>query len=182
MHIAISGRLGSGKSTVCKILNEKYGFEIYSTGKIQRAIAEKRGISTLELNKLMTSDPKLDYELDNTVNAISRERSDESLVFDSRMAWHFAEHAFKVYIYVDPSEAARRVMNDNRGSVEKYRDEADAREQLECRTQEENKRYMSIYGVDNLDFRNYDLIIDSSNKTPDEIAEKIIAEFKKIAK
>ena len=32
MHITITGRLGSGKTTVCRILSDKYGYEIYSTG------------------------------------------------------------------------------------------------------------------------------------------------------
>ena len=35
MHITITGNLGSGKSTISKIIQEKYGFEIYSTGTIQ---------------------------------------------------------------------------------------------------------------------------------------------------
>ena len=42
MHITITGRLGSGKSTVCRILADKYGYEIYSTGKIHRQIAAEK--------------------------------------------------------------------------------------------------------------------------------------------
>ena len=37
MHITITGKLGSGKSTVAKKLVELYGFEIFSTGAILRA-------------------------------------------------------------------------------------------------------------------------------------------------
>ena len=43
MHITITGRLGSGKSTVCRILADKDGYEIYSTGKIHRQIAAEKG-------------------------------------------------------------------------------------------------------------------------------------------
>ncbi|MBO4453414.1 MAG: cytidylate kinase family protein [Clostridia bacterium] len=175
MHIAFSGRLGSGKSTVCRILKDKYGFEIYSTGSVQRAVAEKMGISTLELNKLMANDPKLDFEIDNAVTAISKEK--DRILFDSRMAWHFAVNAFKVYMYVDPNVAAKRVCGDDRGSVEKYGSVGEARDLLISRTKEENARYKKIYGVDNLDFRNYDLIIDSTSATPDEIAETIYREY-----
>ena len=174
MQISFSGRLGSGKSTVCAILKEKFGYEIYSTGTVQRKIAEEMGITTLELNKRMMSDPELDHVIDDTVTRISRERKGDKLIFDSRMAWHFAEDTFKVYMYVDPTVAAKRVFAADRGSVEKYESVEDAREQLLARTYEENKRYKAIYGVDNLDFSNYDLIIDSTLATPDDIANEII--------
>lgn len=179
MHIALSGRLGSGKSTVAKILQAEHGFEIYSTGKIQRGIAEKMGITTLELNLRMENDPKLDFEIDNAVAEISRRKSGERILFDSRMAWHFAENAFKVYLYVDPTVAAERVVADNRGSVENYKNAEDARDKLIARAKAENQRYMQIYGVDNLDFCNYDLIVDTTRRTPEEVAAIIYKAYEK---
>ena len=56
MHITITGNLGSGKSTICKILEDKFGFEIYSTGKVQRELARQMNMTTLEMNQLMCSD------------------------------------------------------------------------------------------------------------------------------
>ena len=175
MQIAFSGKLGSGKSTVCKILNEKYGYEIYSTGTIQRKVAEDMGISTLELNKRMSEDPSLDHIIDDAVVQLSRKRAGDKLIYDSRMAWHFAENTFKVYMYVDPTVAARRVLNADRGNVEKYSSLEEAREMLISRSVEENTRFKKIYGVDNFDYNNYDLIIDSTSATPEMIA-KVIAE------
>ena len=52
MFIAINGQLGSGKSELCKRLEEEYGFDVFHTGKIQREYAAELGISTLELNRL----------------------------------------------------------------------------------------------------------------------------------
>ena len=178
MQIAFSGRLGSGKSTVCAILRDKYGFEIYSTGTVQRKVAEEMGVTTLELNKLMKENPELDHKIDDAVTELSRQRKGDDLVFDSRMAWHFAENTFKVYMYVDPTVAAKRVLAADRGSVEKYNDVDDARNQLIERSLEENKRYKEIYGVDNLDYNNYDLILDSTNATPEEIASLIVENAK----
>lgn len=178
MQIAFSGRLGSGKSTVCAILRDKYGYEIYSTGTVQRKVAEEMGVTTLELNKLMKENPELDHKIDDAVTELSRQRKGDDLVFDSRMAWHFAENTFKVYMYVDPTVAAKRVIAADRGSVEKYNDVDDARNQLIERSLEENKRYKEIYGVDNLDYNNYDLILDSTNATPEEIASLIVENAK----
>lgn len=173
MQIAFSGRLGSGKSTVCALLRDKYGYEIYSTGTVQRKVAEELGISTLELNERMTKDPTLDHIIDDAVVKLSREKAGAQIVYDSRMAWHFAENTFKVYMYVDPTVAAKRVFNADRGDVEKYANVDDALKQLNARGNEENKRFKKIYNVDNFDYSNYHLIIDSTTATPKQIAEAI---------
>lgn len=173
MQIAFSGRLGSGKSTVCAILREKYGYEIYSTGTVQRKVAEEMGISTLELNERMMKDPELDHIIDDAVVKLSREKAGADIVYDSRMAWHFAENTFKVYMYVEPYVAAQRVFAADRGNVEKYESVQDAHDQLIARSNEENKRFKAIYNVDNFDYSNYDLIIDSTSATPEDIAEAI---------
>ncbi len=182
MQIAFSGKLGSGKSTVCAILKEKYGYEIYSTGTIQRKVAADMGITTLELNKRMSEDPSLDHIIDDAVVKLSRERAGDKLIYDSRMAWHFAENTFKVYMYVDPTVAAKRVTAADRGNVEKYESVEEAREMLIARSLEENKRFKDIYGVDNFDYNNYDLIIDSTSATPEQIAETIVSEAEKYEK
>ena len=171
--IALSGKLGSGKSTVCAILHDKYAYEIYSTGKIQREIAQKMGITTLELNLRMRQDCSLDHEIDDAVAEASVRRAGERIIFDSRMAWHFAKGAYRVYVYVDPTVAAKRVLADNRGDVEKYSGVQEARDMLLARAREENARYKRIYGVDNFDYANYDLIIDSTSLSPEEAAELI---------
>ncbi len=181
MQIAFSGRLGSGKSTVCAILKDKYGYEIYSTGTVQRKVAAEMGIDTLELNRRMRENPELDHIIDDAVVKLSRERAGDDIVYDSRMAWHFAENTFKVYMYVDPTIAGQRVFEANRGNVETYASPEEAAEKLMARSFEENIRFKEIYNVDNLDYKNYDLIIDSTSATPEEIAETIVCESKKYA-
>ncbi len=177
MHISITGRLGSGKSTVAKLIARDYGFTIYSTGTILREIAAKKGLTALEMNRLMAEDESFDRMLDDTVSSVSRERADEKLLFDSRMAWHFAQSSFKVYLYIDTAVAARRVTADDRGDVERYASEAEAAEQLEARMREENVRYKTLYGVDNLDLNNFDLIINTESLSPEEVVGIIMTRF-----
>ena len=73
MHITLTGNLGSGKSTVCRLLEAKYGFEVFSTGKVIRSIADDMGISVLEMNELMSKDSKYDHMIDDRTAAISRD-------------------------------------------------------------------------------------------------------------
>ena len=51
-------------------MKEQYGYEIFSTGAIQREYARNMGISTLELNLRMKENPQLDKEIDDTVTKI----------------------------------------------------------------------------------------------------------------
>lgn len=179
MHITMAGKLGSGKSTVARLLNEKHGFEIYSTGKIQRELARQFGVSTLEMNQMMSKDTKYDHMIDDEVTRISVDRKDDRLLFDSRMAWHFARNTFKVFFTIDPQIAALRVMKDPRGAEETYTGVDDAREKLILRSLVENERFKQIYGTDNLSYANYDLVVDTSYETPDNICKLIYDEYEK---
>jgi len=177
MHISITGKLGSGKSTISRILKARYGFEIYSTGAIQRGIALRHNVSTLEMNQLMAHDLSFDHAIDDAVTKISIERKDETIIFDSRMAWKFAKNSFKVFVTVDPLVAASRVIDSPRGKEEVYSDLEDAKQKLIERGKIENERFKDIYGVDNFDFNNYDLVIDSTNETPEALASLVYDKF-----
>lgn len=173
IKISITGDLGSGKSTVCRYLKENHGLNVYSIGQIQRSLAQKYNMDVLAFNKYMESHPEIDEEIDTELTEIGKR--DENMVLDSRMAWHFVPDSFKVYLSVEPDEAARRVMNDQRGKVETYCCQDDARNCLIERKKSENLRYISKYGVDCSNPDNYDLIIDATSITPDQVAEQIMA-------
>lgn len=178
MHITITGNLGSGKSTIGRVLSEKYNFEVYSTGKVQRELAYQMNLSTLELNQLMMSDRKYDHMIDDETARISRENRNKNIIFDSRLAWHFVEHSFKVFVSVNLDVAARRIMNDQRGTVEKYSSVEEAKALLAERAKTESIRYKDIYNLNYMDFNNYDLIIDGTYCDPEQIADIILEEAK----
>ena len=73
-------------------------------------------------------------------------------------------------------EAGRRVFNDNRVS-EKYTSKEEAKRDLIKRQLMEKSRFSSLYKVDYLKLSNYDLVIETTNAKPDEIAAKILEGF-----
>lgn len=177
MHITLTGNLGSGKSTLSKILEAEYGYEIFSTGKVIRQIAEEQGVSVLEMNKLMEKDHKYDHMIDDTTARISREQKEKKILFDSRLAWNFVEESFKVFLSVSLSVAASRVLADaSRGAVESYASVEECMASLKDRAATEDRRYKEIYGIEYFNYANYNLVLDSSDCTPDILAKILVDE------
>lgn len=179
MNISLTGNLGSGKSTLCKKICEGYGYEKYSTGTILRGLAEERGISVLEMNELMKSDKKYDKMIDDATTKVSIEKKDEKVIFDSRLAWHFAVETFKVFLCVSLDEAAARVYADDRGDVENYSSVEEARKELAERADVEEERYREFYGIDYFNFNNYDLVLDSTKADPALLTQILMEEHDK---
>ncbi len=162
MFITINGQLGSGKSEICKILKEEYGFEIFHTGKIQRQYAAELGISTLELNELCKIDHKYDAIIDGKLVEYAEKERGNKVVFDSRMAWHFVKDTFKVHLLVAPETAANRVFFNRHDTAEKYSSKEEAMLGLIERRKIESERYEMLYNVKMLNYSNYDLILDTT--------------------
>jgi len=173
IKISITGDLGSGKSTVCQYLSKNYGLTVYSIGSIQRSLAEKYGMDIYEFNKYMETHTEIDEEIDTELAKIGKRN--ENMVLDSRMAWHFVPDSFKVYLSVQLDEAAKRIMNADRGAVESYSCLEEAKNKIIERKRSENMRYINKYGVDCSNPDNYDLIIDTTFLSPEEVAEQIMS-------
>ena len=179
MHITLTGNLGSGKSTISKLLEEQYGYEIFSTGKVIRRIAAEHNVDVLEMNKMMETDHQYDHMIDDTTARISRENPDKNILFDSRLAWNFVEKSFKVFLSASVDVAAKRVMYDaKRGEVEVYTSLEEAKQKLKERMITEDRRYRDIYGIEYLNYSNYNLILDSTDCSPEVLARILIEEAK----
>lgn len=175
-HITLSGELGSGKSTVANYLIGKMPFKIVSAGLLFRQLAAKHGMSAKEFNQFIENDPKYDHYVDDTMAELGR--TDEKIIFDSRMAWHFVPSSFKIYLYVDVDTATERIFNDVGRVSESYSDKATARKEIVERRQSEILRYQNFYHCNLDDYSNYDLIVDTSHASRDEVNELVFNSFK----
>jgi len=176
LDITITGDLGSGKSTVAKALCQMLNFKYFSTGGIQRQIGREQGMNTLELNYFAEKNLDIDKYIDDFVIRLNDE--EESFAIDSRMAWHFIRNSFKIYLTVNPIVAAKRVMADcHRDSEQVMEDVYEKSLNLLERRAAEDKRFKSIYGVDCGDLNNYDLVVDTTNSSVEDISKLIVRQF-----
>ena len=176
IRISITGELGSGKSTVAKLLVAKLGVEFFSTGNFQREMAAKMGITTLELNHRADVDPSIDEEIDGRTRAL--DSTGKSFVIDSRLAWRFLPRSFKVFLVCPPSVAAERIMKQERVS-ESFTSTEDAISQLLERQNSERLRFLKTYDAAQGRYRNYDCVIDTSMATPEQVTDLIIDAYSK---
>ena len=175
--ISIAGDLGSGKSTIAKRLADVLDYSYFSTGMLFRKLAAERGMDVLQLNRLSETDLSIDKYIDDNLRAIN-DGDNLRYILDSRMAWYFVSKSFKVYATVEPEIAAQRVLNDKARFNEPNANDLQERiDTLLERQNVENRRYKSIYGVDCGDLSNYDLIIDTSNFTVEELTNQILDQY-----
>lgn len=172
MRITISGKAGSGKSTVARLLSEKLSLKHYSIGDLMRAMAKEKGMSLIELNRLAETDNSIDFELDEKLKELGNAKDD--FVVDGRLTAHFIPDAdVRVFLDTDDRVRAERILKDKR-EHEKSEDINEMTEKIRKREESEKKRYMQYYGVDYADKKLYNLIIDTTQLMPKEVVERIV--------
>ncbi len=178
MIITICGDLGSGKSTVAKILSSRLGFKRKSVGDLMGELAIKRGISLMEISKKAENDGgEIDKILDNEQKKLNE--SKENIIFDSRLGWFFIPNSFKIYLKVDINVAAERIFNDKREDEKENTSLEETKRNMILRKQSEIERYKKYYNIEKYDDENnFDIIVDTTNITAEEVAEKIIEKIK----
>ena len=94
--------------------------------------------------------------------------------------WYAVPESFKVYLKVDIDVAAKRAFGDEAiKDTENFKTIEEQKADLQKRYKLENERYWELYGVRKEDESNYDLVIDTTSLTPDQVADKIEEEYKK---
>lgn len=158
-----------------RALAKRLGYAYFSTGSIQRTIAERRGMTTLELNAHSEDHPEIDFEIDHY--SVELGRSQDKFILDSRLAWHFIPHSFKVYLAVDTRIAAKRIFEDKGRTGESYADIEQAYHDILERRQCELSRFESLYHLDCDNHAHFDLIINTSEIPPETVTNRIAEEF-----
>lgn len=170
--ITLTGDLGSGKSAVSKLLCASTAYEYVSTGRIQRELARELGLDTLEMNRQADTDPSIDQRIDGIF--VSLGQDPRGYIVDSRMAWFFLPGSFKVYLQTDLRVAAERILRDPARNSEQYASVEEAMEKIRARKESENARFLLKYGADSTNLLNFDLVINTSQRTPEQVADLIL--------
>ena len=140
-------------------------------------MALERGMSIIELNHLAESDGgTIDLILDTRQKSLWEKEND--FIMEGRLAFHFIPHAIKIFLTVESHEAARRVYHDDtRKSVETHFDIEEASRNIETRRKSEEQRYIKYYEIHIYDMKNYDIVVDTTSKNPEEVFQEIFSKI-----
>jgi CMP/dCMP kinase len=177
--ITIAGRPGSGKSTTAKAVAAQLGFKHLSGGDLYRAFGKERGLDILQANLANEKTGEIDRLVDDKLRDINA--SSDRAVIDSRTAWHFIPTSYKVFLDIDWLTAATRIL----GGMDEARIKSEHipttpeqyAEQLKQRLESEVRRYSAIYNIQPFDKSNYDLVIDTSSNSAEQVVEQVVKGF-----
>lgn len=168
--VAISGKSGCGNSTVSKLLADRLGVTLINY--TFRRMAEERSVSFEEILKLANDDP--DYSYDKALDARQVELAHErDCVIGSRLAiWLLPDAALRVFLAGSLEVRAGRIHEREGAKL------ADKLAFTRKRDESDHRRYLQIYGIDNDDLSQTDLVINTEKWRPEAIVEIVVSALK----
>ncbi|MEK7186207.1 MAG: cytidylate kinase family protein [Patescibacteria group bacterium] len=171
-NITISGRIGSGATTLAKKLSEELGWEMLDGGAIFRQLQKEQGF---EINKSDSRPDHFDLEYEEMVKKNLKEKSHQ--IIQSHLAGYDSqgiEGVFKILVLCmdedgeDKTEIrVDRIMNRDKVSVD------EAKKEIKEREDEHLKKFRRLYADNdqswnywNKDY--YDLVINTYSHNVDE--------------
>ena len=167
----------SGKGTVSKLLAKELWYEIISVWDMKRKLAADMWINIIEFNK-MWDDPEKSAEFDLKYEEYQKNlKLTDNIILDSRLWFYAQPKAFKILLDVDEEVGWERIFKAER-DTDKHANKKHAVNEAKERNSSDEARYMKLYNVDLWNPNNYNLVIDTSERTPEEVLQIILDEFK----
>jgi predicted cytidylate kinase len=175
--ITISGLPGSGTTTVANILHQKLGLKYVYTGDLFRALAKEYNMDVIEFGKYAEEHPEIDREFERRQAQLARAGN---VLIEGRLAGWVAHNegiaAVKVWLDAPLPVRVARV------ATREPKDYNTILQEVKMRETAERSRYIKTYNFDLNNKSIYDLVIDTTNHTPEEIADMIIMRLRELGR
>ena len=167
MRILLSGLSGTGSTTAARRIAADLGLRYVYGGQIFRNLAVERGISLEELAESLERNPETEREIDRRL--IEAGMADDVLIEGRTIGWIFPEDvpASRIWLICELPERLRRVQ-----AREHHPRSA---ENLLRREASDNRRYRTLYGIEPEDYSPFDLVLDTTRLSVDEVVDHIEA-------
>lgn len=168
--ITISGQICTGKTTLLKDLQKELNWQVFITGKLFREYVTKNNLNleqVEEQSEVMTK--KIDYQVRDMINAPG------NLIVDGWMSGIMANNlpnVLKILLICDDNVRYQRFAKREKISIE------EAKKRVDERQNNWFKKIEKIHNINRKEFvnkDNYNLVIDTTNKTPQDILNTVIS-------
>jgi CMP/dCMP kinase len=165
LAIAVSGKSGCGNTTTSAQLAHRLGVELVNY--TFRNLAADEGLEFEELRRLAETDDRWDKLVDQ--RQVEKANARPSVLASRLAIWVWKEASLRVYLDAPLEVRAGRIHRREGGDL------AAKIEATRQRDEQDHRRYLNLYGIDNDDWSLADLVIDVSRLTPDEVVDLIVA-------
>ena len=178
MIITVGGLPGAGDTTVCRILAKRLGYRVITIGEMNKEAAREKNMTIQEFWRHLEADPE---ELKRFHNELDRKQvemseKEDNLIFNSRLsAFKIPNAKLKIFLKAPFDIRVERMVKRDGGTIEETSKTAKEREESE------RNNFKKLYGYDYAaDLDQYDLVIDTGDKTAEEVAEIILNKIKEL--
>ncbi|PSP33814.1 cytidylate kinase [Halobacteriales archaeon QH_10_70_21] len=164
LFITVSGRSGSGVTTLCEGLSEALDCGYVSGGEVFRELAEERDMSLTQFVAKASESEEIDREIDRRLRTVAEKwgAANKAFILESRLAGWLAGNRADLRIYLDAPEEVR---------VERTTDREEIGAEMRVRDVIDTKRYEDYYGIDITDRSIYDLVINTARWSHEGVLE-----------
>lgn len=175
--VVISGKPGSGSSTVAKLLAKKLKLKHFSVGDYNKRHSKMNNETekAIDMWKLPAAKLKKFHIKSDIIGQQHAKRG--NVVIDGKLQIHFSKKFSDLCVWIEASDSVRSKRYAKRGNVPINV----ASKELKEKEKLERKNWEKIYGFDYFyQKKNADIVINTGHKTPDEITDLIISKLKKV--
>ncbi len=171
--IVISGLTCVGSTTIGKKLSQKLGLKFFSLGNYLKSLS--KGKETERATSIWKTEEGRSKNFHEKLDEMQQKLAkDGNIVINSKLGIKMLDADFKVWLKADKDVRAKRCAGRDNISFD------EALRLLEQKEDFEINEWKKIYGFDFRDQeQKADLVIDTSDKNPDETVEIIIHELKR---
>lgn len=166
--ITLSGQIASGTSTTGKTLAQKLNLKYESAGDFFRNYAMENNIPLHDKSQIPDD---LDQKIDQELTALAQKGG---VVVDAHYIGYFTRempNVLRVLLTCDYETRINRALSRTHTHQE-------TEEEINLREEGLDKKFRKLYAQDNfLDPKFFDLVIDTTNTTVGEVAERISKRF-----
>jgi len=173
LKIALAGQLGAGCTEVAEIIAKKTGIKMFNSESFIRRLVAESAIKFSNFEEYISSgEIRIDRIIEGMVlDAVNLE---DRVIVEGRSALFLLkkEGVFKVLLVADDNFRASRIAERRGVSLE------EAEEEIEHSDEERGNLVKRFYGLNWLDPKNYHLVVNTSFKKMEDVAEIILAAYK----